>query len=189
MQGLIYRPNGKEQSLLTTSRHDVYMQEFPQCTPLLVAGEAEQSVWPRVENLSWTRVESSVKGDQQQRQVPIVVRQILSSFQTKRVWSIPETKETWLVPSPLFDHSLAGFDFCNFPVSRPLSAVRSFFPLLLREAWMQVADGSDISRLGGTLFVSLPFLFLLPGGQIGGLKSNWWLAGGASRVALSDNCK
>lgn len=61
---------------------------------------------------------------------------------------------------------------------------------------MQVADGSDISRLRGTLFVSPPppLLLLLPGGQKGGLKSNWRLAGeeptrGASRVALSDNCK
>lgn len=60
---------------------------------------------------------------------------------------------------------------------------------------MQVADGCDISPLRGTLFLSPPpLLFLLPGGQKGGLKSNWRLAGeepmrGASRVALSDNCK
>lgn len=39
---------------------------------------------------------------------------------------------------------------------RLLSPVLPSSPLLLREAWMQVADGWDISPLRGTLFLSAP---------------------------------
>lgn len=59
---------------------------------------------------------------------------------------------------------------------------------------MQVADGLDISHLRGIVLVSFPPPLLLPGGQKGGLKSNWQLAEGELtqgllRVALIDNCK
>lgn len=59
---------------------------------------------------------------------------------------------------------------------------------------MQAADGWDVSRLGGIVLVSFPPPLCLPGGQQGGLKSNWQLAGreltqGLLRAALIDNCK
>lgn len=92
----------------------------------------------------------------------------------------------------LFDHSQAGFSFCNFPVlPSPL-----LLPPLAQGGvnaggrWLGYLP-SQRDTLG---FTPPPLLLLLPGGQKGGLKSNWRLAGeeptrGASRVALSDNCK
>lgn len=59
---------------------------------------------------------------------------------------------------------------------------------------MRAADGWDVSRLRGIVLVWFPPPLSLPGGQQGGLKSNWQLAGieltqGLFRVALIDNCK
>lgn len=60
---------------------------------------------------------------------------------------------------------------------------------------MRAADGCYVSHLRGIVLVSTPPPPLsLPGGQQGGLKSNWQLAGreltqGLFRAALIDNCK
>lgn len=83
----------------------------------------------------------------------------------------------------------------SFLLSLLLSHTHTFsLSLLIGEAWMRAADGCYVSHLRGIVLVSFPPSLSLPGGQQGGLKSNWQLAGreltqGLFRAALIDNCK